>query len=60
VGVQRRAVWLDEVAEGALVAAASTVEQPPVRSLQAIRAGRLLRLLLGPDDDAVVAFLDRD
>jgi hypothetical protein len=60
VGVQRGAVWLDEVAEGALVAAASTVEQPPVRSPQALRVGRLRRLLLGPDDDAVAAFFDRD
>jgi hypothetical protein len=59
VGVQRGVVWLYEVAEGAFVAGASTVYQPPVRSPQAIRAGRLLRLLLGPDDDAASAFLDR-
>jgi hypothetical protein len=60
VGVQRGAVWLDEIPEGALVAAASTVEQPPVRSPEAVRFGRLLRLLLSPDDVAVAALLDRD
>jgi hypothetical protein len=32
VGVQRGAVRLDEAAEGALIASASTVEQPPVGS----------------------------
>jgi hypothetical protein len=31
VGVQRGAMRLDEVAEGALVASASRFEQPPVR-----------------------------
>jgi hypothetical protein len=30
VGLQRSAVRLDETAEGALVASASVVEQPPV------------------------------
>jgi hypothetical protein len=59
VRVQGAVVWLDEVAEGALVAAASTVEEPPVRP-RALRGGRLFRLLLGPDDDAVAAFVDRD
>jgi hypothetical protein len=57
VGVQRGAVWRNEVPEGALVAAASTVEQPPVRLPQTIRVGQ--RLVFGPDDDAVAAFLDR-
>jgi hypothetical protein len=60
VGVQRGAVRLDEVAEGALVAGAGAVEQPPVRSPQAIRVGGLLRLFGGPDDDAALAFLDCD
>jgi hypothetical protein len=46
VGVQRGAVWLDEVAEGALVAAARTVEQPPVGSPETTGVGRLLRLLV--------------
>jgi hypothetical protein len=59
VGVQRGAVGLDEIAEGALVAGASKIDQPPVRTPQAIRVARLLRLLLGPDDDAASAFLDR-
>jgi hypothetical protein len=60
VGVQRGAVWLDEVPESVLVAAASTLEQPPVRSPQTIRAGQPVRLLLERDDVAVAALLDRD
>jgi hypothetical protein len=59
-GVESGAVRLDETAEGTLVAAASAVEQPPVRSSEAIRVGRLPRLLLGPDDDAGAGFLDCD
>jgi hypothetical protein len=59
VGVQRGAVWLDEVPESVLVAAASTLEQPPVRSPQTIRGGQPVRLLLKRDDVAVAALLDR-
>jgi hypothetical protein len=57
--MERGAVRLDEVAKGALVASASTFEQPSVRSPWRVRAGRLPRLVLDPDDDAVAAFLDR-
>jgi hypothetical protein len=59
-GVERGAVRLDEAAEGTLVAAASAVEQPPVRSSEAVWLGRLRRLILGADDDAGAGFLDCD